>query len=235
MSLFVLIPFYKNVVELESCKKALEGQVDHTLIVSEDTEGEGFTKNTNQGLLEVINHPEFKFGTSVVVLLNQDCQMEPGSLGILYDFMKSHPRAGLCGVKQLAKDKDSITHGGTLEAFPSGKHEGGSKKRGDCKKSKQVPWVNFACVAVRAQALLQCGLLDESMLMFGSDSDYSYTARSRGWECWYCAEAEVIHEGGASKSASETDQRSLRYDMTKWRDKWVGSELYADLSGEVFR
>lgn len=233
MSVFVVIPFYKNKEELESCKVALVEQIPHVLIVSEDESGEGFTKNVNQGLVQVVNHPSFDFGTGLIVLLNQDCQMEPGSLEALVKFMREHPKAGLASVKQLAKDRDTIVHGGTLEAFPAGRHEGGLKSRGDCNRSKRVSWCNFACVIIRGQTLLQCGLLDESMRMFGSDSDYGYTARSRGWECWYCAEAEVIHEGGAS--ASKSNQRDMRYDMTKWRDKWVGAEIYRDLSMEVFQ
>jgi N-acetylglucosaminyl-diphospho-decaprenol L-rhamnosyltransferase len=233
MSVFVVIPFYKNTEELESCKSALAAQIQHVLIVSEDINGDGFTKNANQGIVQAVTHPDFDFGTGLVVLLNQDCQMEPGSLAALVKFMDEHPKAGLVSVKQLAKDRDFITHGGTKEAFPAGRHEGGYKGRGDCNKSKKVPWANFACVCIRGQTILHCGLLDESMRMFGSDSDFSYTARARGWECWYCAEAEVIHEGGAS--LSESNQRDMRYDMTKWRDKWVGAEVYKDLSLEVFR
>jgi GT2 family glycosyltransferase len=233
MSVFVVIPFYKNTEELESCKAALENQIPHVLIVQEDLVGEGFTANVNQGLVQVVNHPLFNFGTGMIVLLNQDCQMEPGSLEALIKFTQEHPRAGLVSVKQLAKDRDFITHGGTREAFPAGRHDGGFKSKGDCNKSKRVPWANFACVCIRGQTLLQCGLLDESMRMFGSDSDYGYTARSRGWECWYCAEAEVIHEGGAS--ASELNERDMRYDMTKWRDKWLGAEIFKNLSREIFR
>ena len=36
MSVFVVIPFYKNTEELESCKAALENQIPHVLIVQED-------------------------------------------------------------------------------------------------------------------------------------------------------------------------------------------------------
>ena len=184
MNLFVVIPFYKNEKELESCKSALKDQIPHTLIVADDQNGDGFTANANRGIVEAVTHPEFSFGTSVVVLVNQDCQMEPGALKALADFVESHPKAGLVSVKQLAQDREHIVHGGTLEAFPAGRHEGGLKSKGDCKRSKKVPWCNFACVAIRGQTILQCGLLDESMRMFGSDSDYGYTARSRGWECW---------------------------------------------------
>lgn len=234
MNLFVLIPFYQDVDALNKCKARLETQIGHYLIVSEDEVGSGFTANVNKGLKTILRHPAFSFETSVVVILNQDCELLPGALESVIRLLRETPKAGLVGIKQLALDGDSITHGGTLEAYPTGRHIGGKKSLGDCTESKKVPWVNFACVGIRAQVIQECGLLDETMFMFGSDSDYSYTARARGWECWYCAEAEAIHEGGASSGKDPKMGKILRHDMIRWRDKWFGSEVYRDLTLEVF-
>ena len=68
------------------------------------------------------------------------------------------------------------------------------------------------------------------MFLIGSDSDWCYTARLRGWEVWYCADAEVIHEGGVtSREPNPAMQPVMMRDMTYWRDKWVGTKVFERL------
>lgn len=237
MRTFILIPSYKDEEAVAKTVAAVKAQGDLVteIIVEEDENGDGFTRNVNRGLAKVIRSKLFDYENSVVYILNQDCELLPGALASMNALLSKNPKAGLVGLKQLAKDREHITHGGTKDAFPAGVHEGGLKSKKDCNKSKKVPWVNFACVGIKGAVFLECGLLDESMKMFASDSDYSYTARARGWECWYCAEAEAVHEGGASRSSDSQQQKQMRFDMTQFRDKWLGSERYRDLYGEVFR
>jgi GT2 family glycosyltransferase len=69
--------------------------------------------------------------------------------------------------------------------------------------------------------------------MVGNDSDWCYTARARNWEVWYCADAECLHEVGVSnRGASPELLRIFQADMTYWRDKWVGSPLFARLEAQ---
>jgi GT2 family glycosyltransferase len=82
------------------------------------------------------------------------------------------------------------------------------------------------------EAVIEIGLMDEGMLMIGSDSDWCYTARARGWEVWYVAEAEVVHEAGVSSKPTAAMQPIFKNDMDYWRDKWIGSALHTRLFAE---
>ena len=73
--------------------------------------------------------------------------------------------------------------------------------------------------------------MDENMYLVGSDSDWCYTARQRNYEVWYCADVEVIHEGGITVGPPVAElQPTMVRDMTYWRDKWVGGKLFKMLN-----
>lgn len=227
-----LIPYYKNADQLEKCKKALECQLSYVRIEDDSETGNGFTKTVNKLLRE---HAICKVPRTYAIILNQDCYLKPDAAEKMVSFMDAHPKCAIAGIKQLSsQNEDHIIHGGTYEAFPAGRHEGGLVSRGDCAVSKQVPWVNGACMIVRLEAILDTGLMDENMKMFGSDADWSYTARARGWQTWYIADAVCIHEQGASKSMDTKMQRIFERDMLYFRFKWVDGDLYRELVSEVF-
>jgi len=68
----------------------------------------------------------------------------------------------------------------------------------------------------------------------GSDSDWCYTARMRGWEVWYCADAEAMHEGGVtSRQLSPEMQQIFANDMGWWKNKWVGTAVFNRLVQQI--
>lgn len=227
----VLIPYFKNKEQLALCREALKVQtakIDAVMTLDDSDYGNGFTATVNKGLKTLRNQ-------AYAIILNQDCYLRPEATEKMIVFMDAHPKCAIAGIKQISStNPDEIIHGGTLECFPAGRHKGGLVSRGDCGVSEQVPWVNGACMIVRLEAIFEFGLMDESMKMFCSDADWSYTARARGWECWYIAEAECVHEQGASKSRDDAMQKLFEADSIYFRDKWMTGELYKDLSLEVF-
>ncbi len=227
----VVIPFYKREDQLDKCLEAI-GSDGQALTVDDSNRGLGFTKTVNEGVKPLI---PFYESDPYALVLNQDCYLMPGAIEKMVSFMNAHPKCAIAGIKQLSSNnEDHIIHGGTYECFPAGRHEGGQVSRGDCTENKQVPWVNGACMIVRLEAILEIGLMDETMKMFGSDADWSYTARARGWECWYIADAVCVHEQGASKSMDEKMHKTFEKDMLAFRSKWVDGDLYRELSLEVF-
>jgi GT2 family glycosyltransferase len=230
----VIVPGYRNPEHLARCTQALKEQTTPPLWDVEDDSqtGFGFTKTLNNALRKYAKQDH---DDDFVILLNQDCYLKPDAIEKMVAFMDAHPRCAIAGIKQLSSEnEDVIIHGGTLECFPAGRHVGGLVSRGDCAVSKQVPWVNGACMIVRLEAVLEFGLMDENMKMFGSDADWSYTARSRGWECWYIADAVCVHEQGVSKERSPEMDKTFEKDMIYFRDKWISGELYKDLALEIF-
>lgn len=156
-----------------------------------------------------------------LLLLNQDAQLEPHLALKLASFMDEHPRCAIAGCKQVdPENPDVITHGGTGPAYPWGIHLGGSVARGDCAISRQFDWVNGAAMIVRSAALPSIRLMDERFFMFYSDGDWCLTARQKGWQVWYCADAVVKHVGGASLTNNPERDQIVLADQAAFAAKW---------------
>lgn len=231
--LAVVIPFYKNKEQLDRCLAALVGQVEkENIFVIDDSDTQtGFTAAVNRGL-------KMAFPYTYALVLNQDCYLYPQAIDTAIKFMDDHPRCALAGITQVASyDHDYIIHGGTRNCFPLGEHGVGSLSKNECGPSRQVPWVNGACMFVRVDAMFEFGLMDENYKMFYSDSDWSFTARSRGWECWYIAPAICIHEQGVTKEGITEDSPLapvFTADQNHFYIKWLTDGLYKKITGEFF-
>ncbi|MFN4242715.1 MAG: glycosyltransferase [Tepidisphaerales bacterium] len=224
--MLAVIPAYRRPDQLARCLAALDASTTPVsrFVHDNSQHNVGFTRACNLGLRAALRD-----GFPYALLLNQDCYVQPDALSKLLAFLDAHPRCGIAGVKQLKADEpDVIIHGGCLEAFPAGRHVTGRVSAGQCNQSLPMPWVNGACMAVRTEMLLDTGLMDEGYFLIASDSDFCFTARQRGWEVWYCADAVVLHEtGGVSRQQTDLDAAAyFNADQARFRDKWVGTMGY---------
>lgn len=233
MCVKVLIPFYKEKQKLEKCLGALKGQVNkEDIIIRDDTETKcGFVHNCNELIYDALETQPI-----YLIILNQDCYLEAGAITAMVDFMNEHPRCAIGGIKQFATEGgDDIIHGGCTAAFPNGQHIGGKKSAGDCKENAKMPWVNGACMIVRVAALIDFGVMDKNYTHICSDSDWCYSARDRGWEVWYIADATCVHEQNISRKPDDDNQkRQMHSDVIRFRDKWITDGVYRELSMEIF-
>jgi GT2 family glycosyltransferase len=229
----VVIPVFQKPEQVEKCLEHLKKQdFGESTIILEDNneENRGFTKAVNHGIKTRDADCEY------VVVLNQDCYLNKDAISKMVEFMDAHPDCFLGGIKQLhSDDTDVIIHGGCTQAYPHGRHLGGSVKQGHCNKDAKMPWVNGACMIVNCSEIETVGLMDENYFLVGSDSDWAYTARLRHLEVWYIADAIAIHEQGIS---AVNDDREFRWrmdmDMIYWRDKWLEGNEARELIMEIF-
>jgi GT2 family glycosyltransferase len=231
--MFVIIPAFNAPAKLARCLAHLskQSQPPSDIFVHDNSlHNVGFTAAVNLGMRKAL-----RSDSHTALVLNQDVYLPSDAIQKLLAFMDTHDKCAIAGVKQLwTDDPDIITHAGCRAAYPFGKHIVGRRSNADGASSEQMPWVNGAVMAIRLEAVVEFGLMDEGMFLVGSDADWCFTARLRGWEVWYCSEVEVLHDGGVS-SRSPTDelQKSLDNDMLYFRDKWVGSKAFERLHGEV--
>lgn len=220
----VVVPFYKNDKDFAKCEEAIKEQDTQCFIVKiDDSEtGNGFTATVNKGLKSNLDR-EF------IVILNQDCFLKHNAISEMLKTMRSNPKAACCGITQLSYDGSFVTHGGTKQAYPSGVHITGPANT-YLPEDKKMGWVNGACVMFRTEALIEVGLLDPTMKMVYSESDWCYRARSFGWEVWLSGNAFGYHE----LSSSTTVNPELKKDFVAFTNKWILNELYKDLALEVF-
>jgi GT2 family glycosyltransferase len=226
-----IVPVFKKPDQVEKCKAALAAQTVPTepWIWDNNVDNIYYTKAQNKGLRWAI-----KEGCEFALCGTQDVYLRPNMVEVFVQFMRDHPRCALAGPKQLlASNEDVIVHAGGTIVYPAGHHRHGLVSKGDQAVNSKVPWVNGACIMARIEALTEFGLMDENMLMLGSDSDWCYTARARGWEVWYVADAVCIHEVGVSNRGGAPElMRLFQADMGYFRDKWIGSALFARLATE---
>jgi len=225
-----IIPYYKNKNQLDRCIAHLNKQTFKGMeIFIRDNSNDNiyFTAAVNEGIKKYLSQP-----CEYILLLNQDMYLEPSAVEIMTAFMNSHPECGIGAPLQLnVEDTDYVICGGSYEAFPLGKHQHG--RLSEFIKDKQILWCNGACMLLRKEMVREIGLLDENFVFIGSDSDYCFTARSRGWQIWSIAGARGIHEHGASGVSGNLDIEILKIkDMIHFGRKWLSGELYKEMAYE---
>jgi GT2 family glycosyltransferase len=147
------------------------------------------------------------------LLLNSDAELRAGAVDALVRFMDSRPRAGLASARILHPDgtpqhcvptaptvtKKLLQLSGLHHLFPPrlrarvmrGPHWGYDE-------SVRAPWVWGTALVARREAVAEVGPLAEEFFMYGEDIEWCLRMKKRGWEVWFCHEAEVTHLGAQS-------------------------------------
>lgn len=224
-----IIPSYKNEDQLEKCIECLKKQtVAVEIFVRNNThDNVYFTAAVNEGIKKYLQDD-----CRYMLVLNQDMYLQPDAVEVMVKFMDSHPKCGIATpLHLLKKNPDYVICAGCLEAFPEGMHQHGPLS--NFMEDEQLFWGNGACMMFRKEMIQEIGFLDKNFIFIGSDSDYCYTARSRGWQVWRVAGAKGIHEPGASGITTDRKITLLKVkDMIYFSRKWLTGELYKHLSYE---
>jgi len=86
---------------------------------------------------------------------------------------------------------------------------------------------------LRTKMIKEVGLLDKNMRFIFSDSDYSFTARSRGWKVVTSVNSIVYHSSGQSGSAGSAFIEQVKIeDAIYFTKKWLTGDVYKSLSYE---
>jgi len=178
-------------------------------------ENRGFAAANNQGIR--IAKGEY------ILLLNPDTVLLEGSLGETLQFMKSHPEAGIVGVRLLNQDgtiQQSCRSFPTVlnvlfealflyKVFPRsrlvGKYYMGWF---NYDRVQEVDVVLGAFMMVRRSVFEKIGMFDEQFFMFTEETDFCIRAKRTGLKTYFFPGAEVIHVGG--QSAEQDPERMFR-------------------------
>lgn len=154
-----------------------------------------------------------------VVLLNPDTVVPPDAFQKMYDFMQMHPAAGVVGPKlvrangqlDLACRRSFPTPAvsfyrmlGLSKLFPHNPRF--ARYNLTFRSPDELCEIDSVCGAfmmIRAEALQQAGLLDETFFMYGEDLDWAFRIKAHGWKVFYNPATTVIHyKGESSKQRS---------------------------------
>ena len=224
-----IIPSYRSKHQLEKCIAHLKNQTIPIEVFVRDNNNDNiyFTAAINEGIRNYLS-----YRCAYILILNQDMYLEPTATEEMLRFMDSHPQCGIGAPLQLQSgNPDYVIWAGSYEAFPLGKHQHGPLS--EFTQDQPILWANGTCMMLRKKLVQEIGLLDENLAFIGSDSDYCFTARSRGWQVWRIAGARGVHEHGASAAVSDPQLEILKAnDMLYFGKKWLTGELYKELAYE---
>ena len=178
----------------------------------------GFSYGNNAGIRAV--------DAEAYLLLNSDTLARPGAVEALYAFLREHPRAGLVGARLEWESGEPQVSGfrfhRPITELLAGAATGPLTRlfqRWDIplalsEAPRQVEWVSFAAVMIRADVIRAIGAMDDGYFMYYEDSDYCRSARRAGFEVWQEPGARVVHLRGQSspvKSLHAARKRLPRY------------------------
>lgn len=197
------------------------------------------------------------------LLLNPDTLVPPATFAQMVDFMQGKPGAGVAGPR--VRRPDGSLDRACRRSFPTPQVSfyrmiGLSRLFPKSERFNaynleylpedavhQVDSVVGAYMQVRAEAIVACGLLDESFFMYGEDLDWAKRIKDAGWEVWYNGQTQITHvkEAASSQSAkSRIDfyeamwifyRKHYRASTARWLDVAITAGIVAKGGLDVAR
>jgi hypothetical protein len=227
--LWVIIPFYLDAEALSKCRACLDASTfkQWEVYVRDNSQDNiYFTAAVNEGFRAGLADPS----VTDFLVLNQDCYVEAKSIENLLEHMAQYPLCGIACPLQL-DNENNVTWGGSLDSFPLGAHLKHSLNQYE--DPFTTYWANGACMLIRRTTLEEVGLFDKNFRFVCSDSDFSFSARARGWEIHVVPAARARHSlSGSNKSAPAAINLIKAEDILYFYDKWVSGGLYRQVSYE---
>ena len=159
----------------------------------------------NLGYAKACNKGACMKDSDYILLLNPDvCLRNPASIRRLVEFLEEHPKAAICGPRQINPD------GGVAETarrFPSflgllWRRIGGTKNVSgkvsitvDHTATQVVDWLQSSCLLVRRSFWDRVGGLDERYFLFMSDIEICLEAWRAGQTVHFLSDVEAFPDG----------------------------------------
>ena len=145
-----------------------------------------------------------------VLLLNTDAFVSPDTLPRTVDFMDTHPRCGVLGVKLVGRDGSLqpscryfptpwnifLTSAGLTRFFPGARLV--DDMSWDHASVRECDWVPGCYYLVRRDVIERVGLFDPRYFLYYEEVDHCRAVRQAGWSVTYYPFTPVVHLGGES-------------------------------------
>jgi GT2 family glycosyltransferase len=204
-----------------------------------NAENRGFTGGNNQALRQSSGR--------YVFFLNCDTRVVGDALGVMVDYLETHPAVGALGPQLRYPDgclqssrRRFPTFGTALfESTPLAWHwlDNPWARRYHMvdmpdDQAQPVDWVMGAAILARRALLQQIGGFDEQYFMYSEELDWCRRASDAGWTIVYLPDAQIIHYEGKS-SEQAVAARHIRFQMSKLRyfRKYHGAPVAEALRG----
>lgn len=185
------------------------------------------------------------------LLLNPDCEPQPGALSELKRALARHADWGAAGARLQFPDGTLQRTGNRFPTFrfllfealgvnarhPNNRESLSNIYAGwDRASERTVDAVSGACLLVRRAVLEQIGFLDEQFVMYKEEVDWCKRMSGRGWLVGYVPNARVTHHAEASARQIPDARRTALYENSTvtYTRKYFGAPAAA-LVRSIFR
>ena len=199
----------------------LQGIPEVRLLANERNVGFGAAVNQAMRALrkerETEGDAEGPENAALLLILNPDCQLQPGAFRALVEALDTHPECAIAAPRLVNADGSLQAsargepnawtglfgrHALLTKFFPSSAAARRNLPAQDLVdagvESAAVDWVMAAAMLVRRKPFDEVGGFDERYFLYWEDADLCRRLRGRGWTTRYVPRAVVKHAGGAS-------------------------------------
>lgn len=135
------------------------------------------------------------------LLMNPDTLVYRDAIHEMIAFLEAHSQVALIGPEQYNQsgrlNLSGITHSRPREMLEYWVEWllslGLSRMPVIFTQPRQVSRVNGACWVVRREAILEIGLFDEGLFLYGEEQDVCSRLKNAGWETWLLRGVQIIH------------------------------------------
>lgn len=153
-------------------------------------------------------------GADALWLLNNDVTILPGTLAAMLGVLQVNPHVGIVGARlEHPKDPPGVIVGANCNFYTGAIIEPPPPEPASVQLLVDYVW--GCAMLIRAAALRQVGLFDESLVAYFEDTDLCLRARRHGWQTETALDAVVYHAG--SKAA---DRRFFQQMWLRGRNWW---------------
>jgi GT2 family glycosyltransferase len=168
----------------------------------------------NRGYAKGVNQAYAASTGGLVLLLNSDVELEPGSVSVLVRFLRDRPEVGGVGPLYLNPDGSPQAFHFRFPTLPAMLASASAPLRllpplrrsirrygmldDDFSQPRQVPQPSASCLLLRRSALPADWMMDERYPIYFNDVALARWLAGRGYALWMTPEAVVRHVHGAS-------------------------------------
>lgn len=226
MKLSIVIVNWNTCDLLNNCLQSIFNpplDLDFRTIVVDNASNDGSQKMVEERFPEVelisnSNNPGFayannqalkKCSSEMVLLLNADTVVKPGSIETMVEYIENNPKVGIVGARLLNPDGslqvsaypeptltrefwrlfhlDKLWYYGT---YPMDNWNHNEPRKVDVLKG--------ACMLIRMEALEDVGMFDEDYFIYSEEVDLCARMQDSGWSLYWLPTAKITHIGGQS-------------------------------------
>jgi hypothetical protein len=158
------------------------------------------------------------------LLLNEDSELQAGSVPALVGALRSDRRAAAAGAQLLSPDGRPVPCAWRLPSAETAlagalflHRRLTVESAGDA--TRPVGWVQSSAMLVRRVAALQVGGFDPDFFVYSDETDFCKRLGDAGWRILYVPSARAIHHDQMAQDAAGAERRIVEYH--RGRDRYL--------------